>query len=607
MKTRNFTSLSIIACITYYVLVLILGEVPQDEGDGLQHFSISQESWRNPGLFLDHWGKPFFILLTSGFAQLGFYGYVCFNILVFLVTCLLAKKVLTYFNVLPTVIALFPWILVSIPDYSNCIIGGMTEPLFGCMLLAMLWFALNKKWFLFALIASFTPFARSEGMLVVVAAVPYLLLFRQWKILPLLGAGFVGYVIAGWLLIDQPMWYFENNPYPETSIYGSGPWYTYIKSSLGHLGIVPVIILPFSLVAWYNILKGKPVKYQLLFHLLFFAGIYLGIIVIHSYLWAHGLRGALGLSRIATLGLVPVIALLLIGLNYFLEHRKMNNWFRFDILACCCLLLAKETLDLDLPTKANPLQAALKTASGYLKTHENEVGKIYYFHPLIAFFQGKTTMQKDEKYRQRFINLEKDALKKFKPGDLIVRDSKFGAADQGLPFEKMINYPWIVPVKRFYTTDYFTELNGEQKSVIVYEVMNRETFNREKWDREQKKIIKTIQKKEYNTNGKISHEYYNLDTTFVLPKLIGPKQEFVASTELSIIGNETIYLIFDDGKGYYLSVPITSETQEVVLPFVTGNMKGLLFVHNPSKQAYQLRLAPKYWQQTLDPGIQPVK
>ncbi len=607
MNTKNLTYLSITAGILYYVVVLILGEVPQDEGDGLQHFAISQESWSDPALFLDHWGKPLFILLSSTFAQLGFYGYVCFNILVFLLTGLLARNVLTHFNVSETVIAFFPWILVSIPDYSNCIIGGMTEPLFGLLLLSMFWSAINQRWFLFAIIASFTPFARSEGMLVVIVAVPYLLLFRQWRPIVFLTFGFAIYALAGWLLIHEPMWYFKNNPYPEISIYGSGPWYAYILSALDHLGIVAVLLIPVSVVSWWLLLREKPFNHRFLFHLLFFGGIYLGIIVIHSYLWAKGLRGALGLSRIATLGVVPLITLLLIGLNYFLEHGKMNRWLRLGILVCCCLLLAKETFELKLPTEANPHQQALKEASDYLRHHENEVGTIYYFHPLVAFFQGKTTLHKDSKYRQRFVYIEKDVNEVFKPGDLIVRDSKFGAFDQGLPFEKLEKYPWIVPVKRFYTTDFFTELNGEQKSVIIYEVMDKQTFDRQKWDHNQKKIIRQIREKTYETPGKINLEYFNLDTNFVLPQLTGPKQEFVAGVSLTIEGNETVYLIFDNGSGYYLSIPIKTETKEIVMSFVTGKIDGLLFIHNPSMKPYQLRITPKYWQQSLDPGIKPVK
>lgn len=601
---QSLPYLAVAICVCAYFVFLLKGEVPQDEGDGLQHFATAQEAWNRPELFVDHWGKPFFILFSSGFAQFGFYGYITFNILVFALSCVVAFRVMQKYHVNVFIMSLIPFILLSIPAYSNGVIGGMTEPFFSLLLLLMLWCSVNEKWLWFAILASFTPFARNEGLMIVMGAAVYLLFLKQWKHVPFLVLGFVLYMIVGWILVDQPLWYFENDPHPAASIYGSGPWDTYLRNADEHLGVVCMVLGLPALVGWFLLVRKRFFgKDALLFG--FYTAIYLGIIVVHSYLWAKGLKGSLGLSRLATLGLVPFVVLLLIGVNRITLHWR--PFFTFLLTVPLFLLTALQIRKIQLPTHANPHQKAIKDASHYIQMHENEVGTIYYFHPLIAFYTGRNTQQDDPKYKRHFAHLEKDAYSCFKPGDLLIRESKFGDIDQGLPLGEMTKYPWIVPVKHFYTTDFYTELNGEIKSVIVYQIMDRKTFDPKKWDEALPTTLVKPTTKTQRTNNNIKDQYYNLDTALVVPQLNGPRQEYIADIALKTENNKTLYLIFDDGKGYYLSVPINAETKEVALSFVRGNLKGMLFVHNPDRIKYTLEFEPKYWKQRPDSGIVRVK
>lgn len=587
----------------YYGLALYLGEVPKDEGDGLQHFAIAKESWHDSSLFLSHWGKPLFTLFSSVFAQFGFYGFVSFNILVFVVSCVLVLKLLEQYNTPKIICLLFPWILITIPDYSYSIIGGMTEPFFGLMLLAMFWFAVKEKWFWFALVASFTPFARSEGMLVVVAAIPYMMLMRKWKFIPVLASGFLVYCLIGLLLLDQPFWYFENNPYSPISIYGSGPWSTYIYSVFNHLGLLAILFLPiafFGLLVWRSQTNRKE-----LFHILFFSGIYIGIILVHSYLWANGLRGALGLSRLATLGLLPFLVIEAVALGFVL--RELHKMVHAFALFCIGILIVRETCQLELPAKASIQQLALKETSIYLNKNKDEARKIYYFHPLIGYFLGLNTKAKNSKFIHRYLHLDEDVHFLFKPGDLIVRDSKFGALEQGLPLEELQKYPWIIPIKHLYIPHYYLEASGEAQSIIVYEVMNKNTFNRSEWQKKQRVIEKKFNTKAVTTKGIITTDFFGIDTVLKLPKLYGPRQELICRYTLETNGNQAIHLIFNSKSGYYISVPLEAGEHEIALPFVTGNSEGLLFVHNPNRQSYKLTFQQKSWRQTLDSGIQPTK
>lgn len=99
--------ISLLGATAYLLVMNLLSEIPVDSGDGISHFSISNESWNEPALFLDHWGKPLFTLLSSPFAQLGFKWYVGFNILVFALTVLVVFRLFRHLELGPVIISCF--------------------------------------------------------------------------------------------------------------------------------------------------------------------------------------------------------------------------------------------------------------------------------------------------------------------------------------------------------------------------------------------------------------------------------------------------------------------------------------------------------------------
>jgi hypothetical protein len=70
--------LTLFFCCCWFIYNFSKSDIPADAGDGIMHYYISNASWQNPSLFLDHWGKPLFILLSSPFSQFGFAGIVFF-------------------------------------------------------------------------------------------------------------------------------------------------------------------------------------------------------------------------------------------------------------------------------------------------------------------------------------------------------------------------------------------------------------------------------------------------------------------------------------------------------------------------------------------------
>ncbi len=592
--------ISLLGCVTLLLYFIFNNEVPVDEGDGLQHFAISQLSWKEPLLFLDHWNKPLYTLFSSFFAQFGQRYFPFFTLLCFVGSTIVMFQIFNKLKVHSMYAVIAPILLLTIPDYTFGVLAGMTEPFFGLITLCLLLTILNNKWWLFALIASFTPFARSEGMYIVFLAVLVLLINKQWKIIPILAVGFLIYAIIGKIALDQFWWYFENDPYPATSIYGSGKWTVYIESWKMHLGLLTVVFIPFAFFGWF-IWRSRENKLAWTVAL-FVVGTYVGIIGIHSYLWAYGLKGALGLSRIATQGL-PLFCCFLLLLTDFVSREFVRSVQLF--FAALFLVGAySELKELKLPLKANEFQKIIKKVVVQLQ-HSNLEGRtVYYLHPLISHYMGINQFEKHEIFKQTSIHLKSFDDHYFKTGDLIIRDSHFGPVDQGLRQDEIAKYPWIVPVQRYYVSSNDFELNGEVQSVIIYQVMDKSTFNQttffKKYGERKLSVQANSSSFKLSTNAEFAPIIDRLDIPNTIPTIYT-----LQFSVKKLISESPIYLIFDNGKGVYINKKIVNGRADFLFPIQTET--GKFFIHNPDKKQFSFELTLENWRYTPPIGIQPIE
>jgi hypothetical protein len=453
--------------LVYLIAMNLSNQLPLDVGDGIVHYSIAKASWNEPTFFLDHWGKPLFTLLSSGFAQISFKWHIGFNILVYALTCVAAFRLFKQLNIGKAYYFLFPPLLICVPDYANCLLAGMTETLFGLLLVCAILLAFQQRWILFALLVSLAPFARSEGMLVVIAALPLLLIARQWKSIPFLLAGFLVYGLIGLWLIDSFWWYFENNPYPEKSIYGSGPWYHYLDNWKIHFGVISMWLLPIGLFGSLVVWKKKLVpNFGWIF--LFGMGIWLGIIVIHSYFWAYGLRGSAGLTRIATLGLPAALLLILIGCHFVTKELNAIPHLIGGLLIT--FLCVKEIRELPYPLRANAFEKILLESADYIGKEYPE-GDICYYHPLIAWRLNVGIKDNPSRFKQMCFSNNPDIVNGLKPGTIIVREPQFGPVENGLNQSTMDALSKkLIRVKTFRVTEPYEVYTGEVVEVVIYKV-----------------------------------------------------------------------------------------------------------------------------------------
>ena len=462
--------LILLICTCYFYCTLYNNQ-PPNTGDGLIHFFISQASWSDPILFLNHWGKPLFTLFSSPFSQFGYEGIVVFNCVVFSLTIIISWKIFDYYNINKAISIVFPCILFSIPDINETILSGLTEPFFNLVLILSVYFFIKEKYLFFSLLVSTIPFCRSEGQLVVLLAMPILVLLKQYKAILFLGVGFLVYAIFGSIFLNDFFWYFNDSPYKmDNNIYGSGDWLHYLKSYPQYIGEPGLIVFILGLIS-YIIISIKKTRIQLKFPLVFFSiSTFLGILFCHSYFWATGQNGSLGLTRIATQGmpLFLIICIIYIGKIKISNHILFSTISIFLSSLLMLINIQKNTKIIE----PKDLDKAIHETANFIKEKPH---RIQYYHPLLAFILNVNPFNKKTKSNlirnESSSSLSKQIEELYKPRDLIIRDSHFGRHEALLPLRDLEKEPSLVLIEEFPSEAQIDDPENSIEGVRIYQYL----------------------------------------------------------------------------------------------------------------------------------------
>jgi hypothetical protein len=518
--------------VVWLCLFAVLNEVPANVGDGIQHFFISQASWENPRLFLNHWGKPIFTLLSSPFSHLGFLGHVCFNVLIYSATVAVGYRILSHLKIAVLIQILFPLILLSAVDYSVTILGGLTEPLFNLAVVLSCWFLLRTRYTHFAVLVSFMPFMRSEGQLPLVLAFLLLIYLKQNKSLPFILSGFMLYGVVGLLVYHNFWWYFTDSPYDmANAIYGKGNWNHYFISYQDYLGIPGFYV---GLLCVISMLKLACQKKWIAVQIpwMFYAyGTFFGIVFLHAYFWATGQNGSLGLTRIATQGM-PLFILL--SLYYIGTVSFMSPKLRRGVFASTAVILVLSlTITRHFPVSASPLEKQILRAANFIEKNQLKKHTIYYHFPLLAFALKENPFLPNSPLKfTSFGDLKETVRATFKAGDILVRDSHFGPQEANLPLNKLAEIPELVILHEFISSQQFDDPNNETEGVIIYQYIPLE---------KQKKVNQNRTTRILNKTLTMTDQDIYLDLHTYIPPL---KTDTKITLELSVKG-EGIVLVYD--------------------------------------------------------------
>ena len=339
---KKILSLEIIISILVFVILMFITfntNTVGDTGDSLTHYLFARYSLIYPHFFLDHWAKPVYVLLATPFAQFGFKGIEVFNCICATLTALFtfytARNLKIKNNWLVFILILFS------PLYFKLIFSGLTEYLFGLILILGIYFSSRSRDIIAIILISFLPLVRSEGLIIVGVFGIYYFLNKKYKLLPFLMVGQVIYTMIGAFYYKDLMWVVNKIPYANLdSPYGKGQLFDFvhrlnyvIEKPIYLLLIVGVFSMMFLIIkkGWSEM---KDLKTILIL------GSFLCYFVAHAFFWWQGIFNSMGLPRVLN-AIVPLIALIsLIGLQNItdrIENIKFKKSLLTGIAVIICL------------------------------------------------------------------------------------------------------------------------------------------------------------------------------------------------------------------------------------------------------------------------------
>lgn len=318
-----------------FMVILFLFDGTGDGGDSVLHYLYAHHVIEHPKNLFNHWAKPLFTLLASSFAYWGFTGIKLFNALCALITAILVSDIVKNFGWKMPLLASSIFLLM--PYNLLVIFSGLTEPLFALMISLSISLTIRKKIALAAVVVSFLPFVRSEGLIYLGVFASYLIIDKKWKYLPLLIIGHAVYGISGLIYYDTILWPFTRIPYVGKENYGSGKPSHFIKQLFYVVGFTIYILM------WLGVIdkvirffkKDRDSKHIHIETWLIY-GFSVAFIVAHTLFWWLGLFHSMGLIRVL-LGIAPLLAIIAyrgVMLIYDLIPKKQFA------MAWVCLVLA---------------------------------------------------------------------------------------------------------------------------------------------------------------------------------------------------------------------------------------------------------------------------
>lgn len=458
MKKNTRIILGVYALIEAITLMVFDGT--GDAGDSIQHYIHSKFALTYPELFLNHWAKPVFVMLSFPFAQFGIPGIKLFNALVSWLAVYFACRVAAQMQLQRTwLVAL---ICIFTPMFYVLTFSGLTEPLFALFTMVCIYLYGQNKLTLASLVASLLPFVRPEGYVMACVFALYLLHNKQWKIIPYLLAGHLLFTVAGGILHHDFLWLIHQTPYtPSGQKYGSGKLTHFMEQLYFAVGVPIFILLWVGVAAIGRKALLKQVSSQNLVLVWFGFMAFFGAHTMFRFL---GLFNSMGLPRVLV-GVVPLIAIIAVQgweqLSQWLPaaRRKILDTAIFIYLVIFPFTSHPAAIRWPEDMQLNTEQRMAKQVAAWLSANGKNDQRLVFAHPYL----GEVT-QIDYFNKSQRLKLREHNLPLVQKGDIVIWDSWYAVVEGNITRKKLNSDTSLYPLEVFTETD-----NKQTVTYVVFE------------------------------------------------------------------------------------------------------------------------------------------
>ena len=458
----------LIAAGVLFSIIAASTSVPAGGADNYAHFNISRWAFRYPHLFLDHWGKPVFTILTAPFAQCGLLGVRIFNIVCGLLTAWFSYQLAIHLKWRYAWFAIVPVVLT--PIYFVMMFSGMTEVSFSLFLILSIFLFFKEKYLWSAILISFAFLVRNEGVAILLLFFIGFLIKKQYKYVPFLFVGFILFSFIGWVYHFKDFWWLiKELPYATDvpTVYGSGEWYHFLVKMPRYFGyITPMFLFAGSIILFGEWIKAKMKLHSDAFILfLLVLGSFWGYFSGHSYLWWKTETSA-GLLRVMA-GVSPLVGILAVfTINTLARIVQKEVFVKASVVVIAVLMMGTSASYYKRAIKHDLTAEILDRVSEWLEKPENIRHKFVIHNPYFAFSTGVDAWDSDV-VQYGFSN-NSNPGQGLPDSTLFVWDAHFSANEGRLPLDKIMQDPDFEIVTYFEPLIPFKVLGGNDYKVFVF-------------------------------------------------------------------------------------------------------------------------------------------
>lgn len=426
---------------------------------------------------LDQWGKPFFTIPAIPFSLLGIQGLYFFNI-----ACILLSGWLLYATARKLGMRL-PWMAAAFflfqPVVFGNVISGLTEPVNALALSYVFYLFAGQRYTSGTIVASLLPYFRSEGFVLLVAVLIFLLARKKWKQIPFLITGTILFVLITGIATGNWTAVIDQNPYLKFESGGQfdpghGDLLHYVHNYQGITGLVIsfLMLAAFILLAAHVVylLRRRTPEEKSRFAFWLLAPVYLSFFLAHSFLWWTGSMGSHGLIRVF-LVVAPAASLLaLYAFDKFLgiELAFVNKILPIALLTYAVVLCYAGNRfpypwHNEPVIREYPAQANIDKALQFIRDHHLDGKPVVHQLPSVSAQNGWDPWGKEETYE--LWSLDKRPGKDWLPDSCIVLwDGWHAVRDTPMPLDTMKSLPEYAEIAHFPHEDSIYEVRLFLKS-----------------------------------------------------------------------------------------------------------------------------------------------
>jgi hypothetical protein len=439
-RFENNQTLSILLTIQgiAYVIVLNTFNGTGDSGDSIMHYLYAKHSFQHYELFFNHWAKPLYVLLASPFAQFGIIGIKVFNACTMMLCSIFTFKTIQTLRIENPIVGAL--ILVCCPLTFVLTFSGLTEPLFATLLAYSIYQLSSNRMLVGCIAASFLPFVRSEGLIILGVLVAFLLLKKETKRLPWLMTGSIIYSLAGGIVYGDLLWIFTEIPYaqlssPYNTLYANEGRLYHFFIQMNYVVGVPIYVLFWvGVLSFVRQLRKSFFDYHV--SILVFAA-FAAFFIAHTLFWYLGVFNSMGLKRVL-ISVSPLISIIaLIGFNRilaFFAHesvfKKITSIGMMGIMVIFPFTSNPAAIhwksDLNLSTD----QRLSQEIASFIHEHSLSDRRMFFLHPYLS-----ESLSIDWFDTSKRMNLNMSGMQEIRTGDIVIWDNWFSVVEGGITDE----------------------------------------------------------------------------------------------------------------------------------------------------------------------------